>query len=217
MNIPVSGLACVLAAMAMIASPTELVAEGNSKYDLTGRFNAVGGTGEPSNDILGFGVVLHRRLSDEWYLGFGIDVAHEFDVETPNELLDIDGVGEVDALGTMILLTALAERRYAFESSNWSAFWNLGFGIASVDVDDADGAVEGGGRYDIEIDADTETVLVGGVGLMQRLGENWSMRYEATVEQHFADWEVSDRVSGASDSYDDYTVSGLRLGLNYRF
>ncbi len=200
----------------MITSPY-LRAETGAEYELSGRLNIVGANGTPSNDILGFGVILHRKLSDDWYLGFSLENATDFDVERPNEELDIDSVSETDALGTMNMFTVVAERRYMLGAEGWIGFWNLGAGIADIDVDDADGDVEGGGTFDIKIDADTEFVLIGSVGALQRLGEHWSARYEATLEQHFADWEIEDRVSGRTDSYDDYTVYGLRVGLNYRF
>ncbi len=199
-----------------IASP-HLQADTDPEYELSGRLNIVGASGTPSNDILGFGVILHRKLSDDWYLGVSFENSTDFDVERPNEELGIDSVSETDALGTMNMLTVVAERRYALDSEDWTGFWNLGGGIADIDVDDADGDVKGGGRFDIEIDADTEYVLIGSVGALQRLGDGWSARYEATVEQHFADWDIKDRVTGRTDSYDDYTVYGLRVGLNYRF
>ena len=197
--------------------PGGLKADSNNQYELSGRLNIVGANGTPSNDILGLGVILHRKLSDEWYLGFSLENATDFDVERSNEELNIDSVGEVDGLGTMNMVTVVAERRYMLDSEGWIGFWNLGGGIADIDVDDADGDVEGGGKFDIKIDAGTETVLIGSVGAMQRLGEHWSARYEATLEQHFADWKIEDRVSGKTDSYDDYTVYGLRVGMNYRF
>ncbi|MBT8434463.1 MAG: hypothetical protein KJN95_07365 [Gammaproteobacteria bacterium] len=192
-------------------------AETDGMYELSGRLNIVGASGRPSNDILGFGVVLHRKLSDEWYLGFGLDNATDFDVERPNERVDIDSVKETDALGTMNMISVVAERRYALDSEGWTGFWNLGGGVADIDVDDADGDVKGGGTFDIEIDVDTEYLLIGSVGAMQRLGEHWSARYEATMEQHFANWDIKDKVTGRTDSYSDYTVYGLRIGLNYRF
>jgi hypothetical protein len=197
--------------------PGGLKAGSNKQYELSGRLNIVGANGTPSNDILGFGVILHRKLSDEWYLGFSLDNSTDFDVERSNEELNIDSVGEVDGLGTMNMVTVVAERRYMLDSEGWIGFWNLGGGIADIDVEDADGNVKGGGTFDIEIDADTETVLIGSVGALQRLGEHWSARYEATLEHHLADWEIKDKVSGKTDSYDDYTVYGLRVGLNYRF
>lgn len=203
--------------LALVVCAPGLQAETDGLYELSARLNIVGASGKPSNDILGFGVILHRKLSDEWYLGVSLENATDFDVERPNEELDIDSVSETDALGTMNMITVVAERRYALDSPNWTGFWNLGGGIADIDVDNADGDVEGGGRFDIEIEADTEYVLIGSVGAMQRLGEHWSARYEATLEQHFADWDIKDNITGRTDSYDDYTVFGLRIGMNYRF
>jgi opacity protein-like surface antigen len=197
--------------------PMTLAAADDSRYELSGRLNLMGGTGEPTNDMLGYGFMLHRQLNNDWYLGVSVEHSSEFDVERPNELFGINSVSETDAVGSMTMLTAVAERRYAMESSNWTWFWNLGLGVADYDFDNGEGDIEGGGSFDIKVEADTETVLLGGIGLMQRLGENWSARYELGVEQHFADWKVTDEVSGATDSYDDFTVSGARLGLNYRF
>lgn len=201
----------------LIIAPMTLAAADDSRYELSGRLNLVGATGQPSNDILGYGLMLHRQLNDDWYLGISIEHSPEFDVERPNELLDIGSVSETDAIASMTMLTAVAERRYALDSSNWIGFWNLGLGVADIDIDNGEGDIEGGGRFDIKVDADTETIVLGGIGLMQRLGENWSARYELGVERHLADWKVTDEVSGATGSYDDYTVSGVRLGLNYRF
>lgn len=203
--------------MTLILTPVGSPAASSGEYELSGRLNIVGASGKPSNDIPGFGFILHRKLSDDWYLGFSFENATDFDVERPNEQLDIDSVSETDNLGTMNMFAVVAERRYALESEGWIGFWNLGAGIADIDIDDADGDVEGGGRFDIEIEADTETVLIGSAGLLQRLGEQWSARYEATLEQHFADWKIKDKVSGRTDSFDDYTVFGLRIGMNYRF
>ena len=192
-------------------------ADTDGLYEFSPHLNIVGASGKPSNDILGLGFILHRKLTDEWYLGVSLENATDFDVERPNEELDIDSVSETDALATMNMITVVAERRYALGSDAWTGFWSLGGGIADIAVDDADGDVEGGGRFDIEIEADTEYVLIGGAGAMQQLGEQWSARYEATLEQHFADWDVKDNVTGRTGSYDDYTVFGLRLGLTYRF
>lgn len=192
-------------------------AETDGQYEVSGHLNIVGASGKPSNDILGLGVIVHRKLSDEWYLGVSLENATDFDVERPNEELNIDSVSETDALATMNMVTVVAERRFPLDSQNWTGFWNLGGGIADINIDNADGEVAGGGRFDIEIEADTEYVLLGGVGALQQLSEHWSARYEFALEQHFADWKITDRVSGRTGSFDDYLVYGLRLGLSYRF
>ncbi len=210
-----SSLILLACGLAMAAPHVQAETDGN--YEVSGHLNIVGASGKPSNDILGFGVVVHRKLSDDWYLGFSFENATDFDVERPNEEIDIKSVSETDALATMNMFTLVAERRYALDSQNWTGFWSLGGGIADIDIDNATGDARGGGRFDIEIEADTEYVLLGGVGALQKLGEHWSARYEATLEQHFADWKIKDKVSGKTGSYGDYTVYGLRLGLNYQF
>ncbi len=210
-------MASVLLILLLVCAPPDLRAADDSPYELTTRLNLVGSTGEPTNDILGYGFTLHRQLSDDWFLGLALDHSSQFDIERPNEELGIDSVSETDAVASMTMITAVAERRYPLESKNWSGFWNLGLGFAEIDADNAKGDVEGGGKFDIEVDAGTDTVLLGGAGFLQRLGENWSARYEATFEHHLADWKIKDNVSGKTDSYDDFTVTGVRLGLTYRF
>lgn len=206
-----------LVVLSLAVAPQGLQAAEDSTYELTTRLNLMGGNGEPTNDILGFGFALHRKLSDDWYLGLSLDHSSEFDIERPYKILGIDADSENDAVASMTTLSAVAERRYKLGSETWTGFWNLGLGFAQMDADNAQGDVEGGGTYDIEVDADTDTVLMAGAGFLQRLGENWSARYEASFERHFADWTVTDNVSGKTDSYGDFSIIGLRLGLTYRF
>lgn len=196
------------------------VAAAGTNLELAPRLNLVGGSGRPSNDILGFGVGLQRRLDNGWHLGFNVDYSPEFDFEEPYRIVGVrrqSGTPVVDAVGTMLLLTVIGEKRHALERPGWSFFWNVGGGIADVDMDDADGSAAGGGSFDIETDAGTEFVLLGGVGLMQRLGDNWSARYEFTYEYHEGGWDVRDRVSGNTGEIDDYDIYGLRIGMSRRF
>ena len=37
------------------------------------------------------------------------------------------------------------------------------------------------------------------------------------LDQHFADWDITDRVSGATASIDDYLLKGVHLAFAYRF
>ena len=116
-------------------------AEADGQYELSGHLNIVGASGKPSNDIPGLGFIVHRRLTEEWYLGLSLENSTDFDVERPNEELDIDSVSETDALATMNMITVVAERRFPLESENWTGFWNLGGGIADIDIDNATGDV----------------------------------------------------------------------------
>lgn len=49
------------------------------------------------------------------------------------------------------------------------------------------------------------------------LGRRWNLEYGVQADQHFADWKITDRVSGRTGSIDDYTTYGLHLGLTFRF
>ncbi len=196
---------------------SDLSAADRADYELTSRLNIVGSSGKPTNDILGFGFTLHRRLNDDWHVGFNLDYSPEFDFERPAEIVDIKSDLEIDAVGTMLMITVVGERRYALEDDDWTGFWNLGAGFAEIDMDDADGAIRGGGTYDIETDIDTEFILIGNVGFIQRVGKHWSARYTLSAEHHGGGWDVRDRVSRTTGEIDDYAVYGVRVGMTYRF
>ena len=198
-------------------SSQTLYADNSGQYEISFRGNIVGGSGKPTNDVLGVGLSVHRKLSEDWFLGINLDHSPEFDFETPGDLLGINTASEVDAIGSMTMITVVGERRYKLDSKNWAGFWSVGGGINEVDLDDVDGQIEGGGTYDIETSVDTEFVLLANAGWMQQIGKQWSARYAFTYEYHFADWEFRDKISGAKDTIDDYDLYGLRIGLNYRF
>lgn len=217
MTISTRSITHVIAIIMLIGNPLLLLADSHSDYEFTPRLNIVAGDGEPSNDIPGIGLAIHRKISNEWYLGINIDHSPLFDFEDTAGLVDgLDEDGIVDADSSHTMITVVGERRYEMDSAGWTWFWNLGGGINEVDVDDVDGPLSGGGTYDIETDVDTETILIGNVGWIQRLGDTWSARYEITAEYHSADWEMTDKISGNTGDIDDYSVYGFRLGLTYR-
>ena len=204
--------------LALIVFAATLPAWAAETLEITPRLNLVAGNGKPANDIPGIGVAFHRRLANGWYLGFNLDHSSKFDFEDTAGLVDnLAEVGVVDADSTHTMITLVGEKRYPMQADDWSWFWNLGGGFNEVDVDDVEGPLAGGGRYDIETDVDTELVLVGNVGWINRIGDRWSARYEITMEYHAADWEMRDRISGNTGSVDDYNVYGLRIGMTYRF
>ena len=43
------------------------------------------------------------------------------------------------------------------------------------------------------------------------------MQLTLRAEQHFAAWELEDRISGATARHDDYSTYGGFLGIGYRF
>ena len=75
----------------------------------------------------------------------------------------------------------------------------------------------GGGSFDIAIDAGTEWVASASVGLRVRVGERFLFEPALRLDQHFADWDITDRASGTSASIDDYLLSGVHLAFAYRF
>lgn len=197
-----------------------LMANEHSKWELGANFNIVGSDGTPTNDMLGFGFVGHYQLSNDWYTGFVLDYSPDFDFEHTAAVVGVvqdPAVKVIDAIGTSTAITAFIERRYPSESGKFQWFWNVGGGFANVDMGNATGPVQGGGTFNITTSAGTETLITGSVGIQQRINENWSARYAFSLDQHFADWTVTDLVSGNTAKVGDYTIYGLRLGMNYAF
>lgn len=217
MNAKITAQAICL--MALTGAAGLCSADGGREVGL--RANVVLAKGEPSNDIPGFGIISRHRLNDEWWLGFDLNVSNKFDFERPWKSVGLrQGEGEtIDAVGSSVMLSVLAERRHASAGSNKTWFWNAGLGINSLDIEDVSGPTADGGTFDIKTDADIETVLLGGIGLLHRFSDSgrWSARYELAVEYRFADWKVEDRVSGNTGKIDSYHTIGPRFGLNYMF
>ena len=203
-----------LTSILLLSLVSPVLAAAGSQYELTPRLNIMGSTGKPTNDILGYGIALHRKLSDQWYLGINLDYSPEFDFEEPSDLVDLRSTEVVDAVGTMTMITVVAERRYQ-QDENWTLFWHVGGGINEIDLDNAEGDVVGGGSYDIATDVDTEIILIAGVGWLQRLNKKWSARYELSAESHNGGWDLEDKTSGNTGKIDEYGVYGLRFGLTY--
>lgn len=188
-------------------------------FDLGVRFNAVAGSGKPTNDILGYGLFGHYRFGDRWSLGFALDYSPEFDVERAAELVGVpqDPTAEViDALGTSTTLSGWAERTYG-QGGRWEWFWLVGAGVNDVDIDPASGPRAGGGSFEITTDAGTEFLALFGGGVRRSLGERFALEVALAGQQHFGTWDLVDRVSGATGTIDDYFVSGIRFGLLRRF
>jgi len=218
-NVKSKQIYLILAALMPFTS-FNVAAETSGEFEISPRLNIVGSSGKPTNDVLGYGVTIHRKMNDEWYMGISLDHSPSFDFERTPRIVGISqdpAVKTIDAKGTMTMITLLAERRYPGESDNIKWFWNLGAGVNDVKVDDVRGPVEGGGTFDIVTSTDTEVVLLGGAGLIHDFSEAWSARYEITAEHHSADWKVMDRVSGNTATIDDYAIYGVRVGMTYRF
>jgi len=211
-----------LALAFLLTLSNSLMADQHSRWELGANFNIVGSDGDPTNDMLGYGLIGHYQLSNDWYTGFVLDISPEFDFERTASAAGIvqdPTVEVIDAIGNSTAITAFIERRYPSESGNFQWFWNVGGGFANVDFDNATGPTAGGpfSTFDISTRADTEILITSSVGMQQRINNNWSARYAFSLDQHFADWTVTDSVSGNTAKVGDYAIYGLRVGMNYAF
>lgn len=175
--------------------------------------------GEPANDIPGFGVQFRYALSDQWSIG-GILAHTEYDFETPASIVGIvqdPSMEPVDALATATSVAAWAERTFIPDSGATTWFVGFGLGAASVDVPDVNGPTASGGQFDIHTEVGTEILLTGLAGVRRTLGKNWYTEFRVHATQHFADWQVEDRISGAGGSIDDYLSLGGQLAIGIRW
>lgn len=211
-------LSIALAASALALCPA--LAQGQEgRFDLGVRAVLTGADGEPANDIPGYGAFGHYRLSDRWKLGLSVDTA-EFDFEQPAKVLGLrqsESVDVIDALAESTTVSAWIERTFGRPQGRAEWFLGAGLGFATIDVPDASGPLQGGGRFDIETEVDNEIVaqLLGGVRL--HFGRRWALEFALRADQHFAKWEVRDRVSGRTATIDDYRALGGHLGVSFRF
>ena len=196
------------------------LAEDEHRWDAGLRLNIIGGSGEPTNDVLGYGVFGRYRLDDRWTVGLGVDISDEFDIERTPELVGLvqePDAPVIDSTGSSEGMYAWIERRYGGVDRRLQWFWTAGAGVNSVNVEDQAGPLAGGGSFHIAIDAGTEWVASASVGLRVQLGERFLFEPALRFDQHFADWDVTDRVSGATASIDDYLLKGVHLAFVYRF
>jgi hypothetical protein len=91
-----------------------------------------------------------------------------------------------------------------------------GAGFSLVEVDDVQGALLGGGSFEIETDAGTEILGSIGVGYRRRIGR-WRAELSARYDDHAADWELEDAPSGATGSVDDNATWAYLLGIGSSF
>ena len=188
-----------------------------SEHEISFRGDIRGSSGKPVNDVLGYGVALRYALNRPgWYVGAALDTSPEFDIEYPLTFLNLLGPEE-DSVGTSTMLMAFAERRYSVGVKKLQPFWSLGLGINSIDVDPLTGVLDNGDNFDLRVDAGTETVIEGSVGLRVQFSDHWSAISRLATQHRIADWSVVEQVSGASTTIDDYTVNAFHIAVGYRF
>lgn len=174
--------------------------------------------GEPSNDMLGGGIVGTWRWKYEWFFGIGLDRV-SFDYERPQNILGIrqdPDVKTIDGSNSFTRLSGWIERRYD-RGETWGWFWNAGLGFASVDEDIVSGTTALGGTFNIITDASSEVHLMGSAGLRRSLGKNWTSAVSFHVEHHQTDYKLRDTVSGATGKIGSHTPVGVSATFSYRF
>lgn len=210
---------CLAAAVLLLVVSQSPALAQDGRFDLGARLILTAADGEPANDIPGYGVFGHWQMSDRWSLGFAVDRT-EYDFETPAKLLGLSqnpSLEPIDVVAEATILSGWIERTYPRPGGRMDWFWGAGLGFASVDVPDATGPLAGGGTFDITTEADTEIIVSLLAGLHRRLGERWTIEFALRADQHLADWQLTDRVSGNRGAVDDYLALGGHLGIGFRF
>jgi len=187
--------------------------------DETARFHAgirggvTLGDGIPSNDMPYGGAFGRYRLGDQWLVGVGVD-RFEFDFEQPANVVGIDPTAIVDALATEYVVNAWVERELT-AGTGLTPFLGAGIGIGFVNVDDAVGTVGGGGAFRLTTDAGTEFIpsALGGI----RYGGSAFAELGLHADYRFTTWDVTDEVSGATGSIDDYFTYGAHIAVAWKF
>jgi hypothetical protein len=198
----------------LLATPA---AAQDRRFDLGIRGVLTAADGEPANDIPGFGVFGRYHLSDRWSLGLAVDQT-EYDFEQPARILGLQqdpSLEPIDVVAEATVISGWLQRDYERGRTTW--FWGVGLGLASIDVPDARGPLVGSGSFDIQTDADSEIIASLTAGVVRRLGERWFLEFALRADQHFADWQLTDRISGATGAIDDYLAWGGHLGFGFRF
>lgn len=176
------------------------------------------GDGTPTNDVLGYGLYGNFELNSQWRVGGALDFA-DFDLERPWQIIGLTQASDtktVDSKSNSKTVTLWLERMSTLNSS-WDWSWQVGGGFNSIDVERAIGPSQGGGTFNISTNVDTEYVVLGGLGAEYKLGQQWRLTGSARIEQHFANWKLTDSVSGTQGSVSDYRLMGISIGTRYQF
>lgn len=201
-----------LATLAALAFANPAPAQ-DQRFDLGLRGIITGADGEPANDIPGYGAFGHYRLNDRWSLGVAVDRT-EYDFEQPARVLGLQqdpDLPVIDAKAEATVVSAWLQRNFG----PW--FLGAGLGFASVDVPDATGPLNGPGTFDVQTEVDTEILASLIAGFQWRLGKRWLLEFSLRGDQHFAEWIVTDRISGRTARIDDYRAFGGHIGAGFRF
>ena len=214
---------CVAPRTAAIASAaftfcTPVEAE-EKRFDVGVRAGISVADGEPANDIPGYGILGRYALNEQWSIGAAIDRV-EFDFEEPAKIIGIaqdPALEPIDALAEATNISAWLERKFRRTQSPTIWFVGAGLAAASVDVPDAAGRRADGGQFDITTEVDTEVIVSIMGGIRREFGRRWHAEFSLHADQHFADWQIVDRISGAQGTVGNYWAWGGNLALGVRW
>ena len=213
-------ISCTALSLAIAASLTPYAVYAETEdFSIGAHANIVGGRGEPSNDVLGIGVIANYPVNDKWFMDIEL-IYSEADFERPWKTLGLvqdPNEKTIDAVYTSTALLFHFGQNIKMDNTTLDGYWTAGIGIHSIDVEDVTGSLDGGGTFNITTDAGTETLLGMKLGIRQRLSDNWSANYALRIDYHLADWKVTDTVSSTTTNIDNYTTYGLLAGVTRKF
>ncbi len=177
------------------------------------------GDGVPANDIVGYGLTSAFVVGEDWRIRFTVDQVDEFDFERPWKVVGLvqhpdDPV--VDSLGSMTTLSMNASKIF---KKGETLEWTLGggLGVAVMAIDDATGFTTDDSFFVMHTETGKDMIL-SLVGAMRiNFAANWAFDFTLSLDRHFADWQVLDRVSQATGTVDDFSVQTFKVGVAYRY
>ena len=92
-----------------------------------------------------------------------------------------------------------------------------GLGYTSPEIERVMGPVTGGGMFDITTEADSEAIVMAGIGVRRPFSRHWRWEVVLRFDHHVADWTLTENVSGMTGTIDDYTTRGLQFAVTYGF
>jgi hypothetical protein len=189
------------------------------QYEISLRGNVLLGDGVPANDMLGFGAIGRRHLSDGWFAGMSLDT-YDYDFERPSLIVGIPqdpAVKTIDASASNTVVGGFLGRQYGNRDRGFDWFWTAGLGIGFPDVSDISGPTDTGGTFDLTFDASTEIHLLTTLGTSYHFTPAWAVSLALRLEHHFMDITVTDRVTGATGNVDSQSPHGAYLSVDYSF
>jgi len=193
-----------------------LANEGDAdKYQLGFHAGISLAAGEPFNDSILVGLSGKYHLKDKWLVTMGVDYL-QFDFENPAYHIGLPADKVKDGSFTEYIISVGAQREF---SKIWkmTPFVSGGLGIGIISEEDVSGTHSGGTPYTIKSDVGTEFIPNLGGGFRLPTSENTSFEFGLRVDYHITDWTITDSLSPATGTMDDFLAYGINFGFVYDF